>query len=420
MRFFLASMFGMLVHSLPSLHGALGDLDATFGSSGKVITNIGGESARASAVAVQADGKIVLVGSAENDGLVVRYTKAGALDAGFGTSGKVKVSGAGGFNCVAVQSDGKIVLAGVDGSGGSVVKLMSDGSLDTTFSGNGIATVTGIVPVALAVQSDGKIVCVGSAGLDAELRWQIGVARFQTNGALDTTFAGNGKRIMNLDDGPIGNETPESYAGGLAIQSDGKIVVGGSFSSRAAVARLTSAGSLDTSFGGNGKMNLQLGPGSSRTRSLAIQNDDRILLGGTQFNVQGINWDQDVFLMRVTSSGAADSTLGGSGYVVTALPASDPLWGGLEETLAVFALPDGSSLVAVNHMGDSSGATNPKAALIRYSASGSVISQRSTTVDGYLSGAARQNDGKVVMVGQDYSDENSSSKVLRRFAMLGG
>mgnify|MGYP002399254669 CR=1 FL=1 len=130
---------------------AEGDLNATFGTAGKVITALGSGDARPWDLALQPDGKIVVVGESTNgsntDFTVVRYNSDGSLDTSFSGDGKV-FTDIGGCNdsasAVAIQSDGKIVVAGIASSASDydfvVVRYLSNGKQDTTFNGTGAAT----------------------------------------------------------------------------------------------------------------------------------------------------------------------------------------------------------------------------------------------------------------------------------------
>ena len=226
-----------------------GDLDPTFGGDGKVITNFEGCCEHGQALALQANGKIVVVGTAVREFGVARYRKDGSLDAGFGGDGMVTTSltpPAWGFdwaNAVAVQPDGKIVVAGEAGSpyyaltssesdeqrrGGqmALVRYRAGGTLDPEFSGDGKA-MTNFTPKIdtandVAIQADGKIVAAGTAGEGEPPRFdsKFAVIRYHPGGGRDAGFSGDGKAVTNF--------TPSFEDGnGVAIQADGNIVVAG-------------------------------------------------------------------------------------------------------------------------------------------------------------------------------------------------
>ena len=193
---------------------APGDLDLTFGGTGKVTTTVGtNSSATGQGVAVQSDGKIVVAGSSQNSGFnddfaVVRYNADGSLDTSFNGTGKVTTpigtSDDFGYS-VAMQSDGKIVVAGyvaLNGQDFGVVRYNTNGSLDTTFGGTGkVTTDFGGFDIgqSVAVQSDGKIVVAGSSGSTSGSNFAL--ARYTANGILDTTFNSTGKVTTTVGTG---------------------------------------------------------------------------------------------------------------------------------------------------------------------------------------------------------------------------
>lgn len=186
-----------------------GSLDSSFGTSGKVTTAFAGGEDYARALAIQADGKIVICGEANTGGgddfALARYNADGSLDTGFGTGGKVTTAFAGSLDwarAIAIQPDGRIVVAGHSGSGNSsddfaLARYLTDGSLDTSFSSDGKVTVNmgvGDNGLAIALQSDGKIVVAGSANTGGT----AAIARFNTDGSLDNSFSGDGMQLASF------------------------------------------------------------------------------------------------------------------------------------------------------------------------------------------------------------------------------
>ena len=189
-----------------------GSLDTSFSGDGKQTTNFGGTDDGATGVAVQSDGKIVVVGGASGAGTggrdfaIARYNPNGTLDTSFSGDGKQTTgfAGFGGANGVALQANGKIVAAGVGVSPGvgtafGLARYNSDGSLDTSFSGDGkqttdfaggLAGATGV-----ALQGDGKIVAVGEI---IHSPGGFALARYNPNGSLDTSFSGDGKQTTDF------------------------------------------------------------------------------------------------------------------------------------------------------------------------------------------------------------------------------
>ena len=250
-------------------YAAAGDLDTTFSGDGKVATDFFGNSDLAYAVAIQPDGKIVAAGYAndglQNDFALARYNPNGSLDPNFDGDGKVTTDFQGDddmISAIAIQPNGKIVVAGsaVTTAGGidfALARYNPDGSLDTNFSGNGkratdffgdIDQVMGLV-----IQPDGKIVAAGYTTTGTgDLNFAL--ARYNSNGTLDTTFDGDGKLTTDFGSHDIANA--------VALQSDGKIVAAGSTGGTGtydfALARYNTDGSLDSSFSFDGKASTDL------------------------------------------------------------------------------------------------------------------------------------------------------------------
>ncbi len=264
-----------------------GTLDNTFSIDGKVTTPVGSH-AEARAVAIQPDGKIVVAGyytnGSDDDFLVVRYNSNGTLDNSFAGDGIAGI-GFGGIDIaedLAIQPDGKIVVTGSTESSKNliaVIRLNSNGTLDNTFSSDGkVKTTIKNVAVAnsIAIQTDGKIIVAGdyvnTSGID------MVVVRYKSNGALDNSFAGNGKASIDFGNNDFGNS--------VAIQSDGKIVVVGEteiadYNSKFAIARLNKNGTLDNSFGVTGKVQASIDGIADYGNSVAIQPDGNIVVAGT-------------------------------------------------------------------------------------------------------------------------------------------
>ena len=212
-----------------------GSLDNTFGINGIVTTtSIGTHSGVVDSLVIQNNGEIIAAGlitdSNNRDFLtIIRYNPNGSLDNTFGTNGIVTTSINSTSNdrafSVALQSDEKIVAAGSSFNGtNSVFALLrynTNGSLDNTFDNDGIVTTaigTDCTSYSLAIQSDGKIVVAGNSKNGAN--YDFALTRYNTNGNLDTVFGTNG--IVNTGIG-----TSFNFLTGLAIQTDGKIVIAG-------------------------------------------------------------------------------------------------------------------------------------------------------------------------------------------------
>ena len=251
----------------------------------------------------------------------------GTLDTSFGTGGIV-ITNLNGVddeaNSIAVQTDGKIVAAGFSKVSGvydfAVARYNSDGTLDTTFNGTGKVVTAfpnanlgpyGDKTYAVGLQDDGKIVVAGYA-TDASYYLDIGVARYNTDGSLDATFNGTGIVTTAINStNDIGNS--------LVIQSDGKIVVGGwggggvtSFE----LVRYNPDGSLDSAFNGGGAVDIDVGGGPDDLGfSVAQQGDESSFL----LELVMLTSVAPVISLsaRFSADGSLDTTFNGSGVVTT-------------------------------------------------------------------------------------------------------
>jgi uncharacterized delta-60 repeat protein len=305
---------------------ANGQLDTTFDQDGKATLQFLGEPRRsgfAKAVVVQPDGKIVAGGTVvelsegiaaadarprsdrvgfvvarfrpngDSNFALVRYLPNGKLDPSFGDRGVV-ITDFGGPNdfarALAIQLDGKIVVAGRgDATSGqlafAVARYRPNGRPDTSFGNDGLVTTfvgTQYEATGLVLQADGRIVAVGQAfGAGSD----IALVRYLANGALDSTFGGDGKALVDLGGADL--------AQAVAVQEDGKLVVAGfgdQFAQSVLVARFDGDGLLDTTFSGDGYVLTGIGSGGfSRAYALAIQPNGRILLAGQARNTEGVS-----------------------------------------------------------------------------------------------------------------------------------
>ena len=258
-----------------------GSLDTSFDTDGKVTTDFGGGADVGNAVAIQSDGKIVVAGMSNSpatmDFAIARYNSDGSLDTTFDTDGLVTTDVANLVDrayAVAIQSDGKIVVAGygrIDRNDFVVMRYNADGSLDTNFDTDGIV-ITDIGGTqdqiyGLVLQSDGKIVVVGYSNVNTN--YALVLARYNTDGSLDTGFGTGGIVLTAFRD-------YWDFGYGLAIQSDGKIVATGYSQTQTTgnddfiLARYNTDGSLDNTFGTDGKVITNLGPGDDHGVSVAI------------------------------------------------------------------------------------------------------------------------------------------------------
>jgi uncharacterized delta-60 repeat protein len=374
-----------------------GSLDSSFGSGGKVTTSSGS----AAVVALQTDGKILVAGrsvGAGDDFALLRYNADGSLDSSFGSGGKVATDFGSGESAsgLALQADGRIVVVGSRSANPFIPALVPsfalarynvDGSLDNSFgTGGKVLTDFGSASSAgdVALQADGRIVAAGgSAG-------NFALARYNPNGTLDSSFGTGGKVLTNFG-------APLESAFGVAVQADGRIVAAGSSAGNFALARYNADGSLDNTLGGSGQLTTDFGSGDS-ARDVALQADGRIVLAGTS-GASGAGGLRvfDFALARYHADGSLDSGFGSGGKVLTnfSRPGGADVGGGL------VIQTDGRIVVA--------GSADTDFGLARYHADGSLDSSFGTggkvttdfnvTPDAALA-VALQADGKIVAAGR--------------------
>ena len=388
-----------------------GPLDESFGGDGKVTTNFTPRFDSASSVAATPNGNIVAVGMAGFGGpnptfALARYGHDGSLDSTFGGDGKVTTNFTGEQDnalAVALQPNGKVVAAGGAGFSDTdfdtefaIARYNVDGSLDKCFGGDGKVTTdlsaTYDQVNALALQRDGKIVVAGYADA-ASAHPKFGLARYNRDGTLDKSFGSRGKILTPVRKGAV--------AFGVAIQSDGRIVVSGETllggsNTGFALVRYNRSGSLDRTFGRNGKVSTDFTPGSDGNNAVAIQRDGKIVASG------GANTGPHATfaLARYNTDGTLDTSFGRDGKVTTAFTRHGDF---AEEGLAIQA---DRKIVAAGVAG--ARGANPTFALARYNDDGTL--DTSFGGDGRLRtdftprgddaiGLVIESDGRIVAVG---------------------
>jgi uncharacterized delta-60 repeat protein len=391
-RFALAALVFALLAGVA--RAAPGDLDPSFGQAGRVgIVSAGAE--YASALAVQADGRIVVAGhsaaNAVGEAVVYRLNPDGSLDQTFNGNGRLGIAGGGGDSAtaVALQRDGKVLVAGdtfADNTLNAIVyRLNPNGAFDASFGIDGARRIVSSAREgahALALQPDGKIIVAGFSGVAGGL--DAVVYRLNPDGSFDQTFNGNGRLAI---DGGVANA--------VALQPDGRIVLAGwmpdaTGRNDAAIYRLTPNGSFDPTFNGNGRLGID-GGGFEEADALALQPDGRIVVAGaTSVNAAAVVW-------RVAPNGSLDPGFDGDG----ALRLDD----GADAFASGLALqPDGKIVVA----GSTIVSDNADAVVRRVNHDGSVDAGfgragRVAIDDGgdeYAYAMALQADGRIVAAGE--------------------
>ena len=394
-----ASLFVLSVLLLPfalprPALAAGGDLDTSFGGNGKVTTSFP-DGAYANAVAIQTDGKIVAAGGTGVEFALARYDANGALDATFGTDGKVTTgfTNGGSANAVAIQSDGKIVAAGISGEEFALARYDTGGALDPTFGTDGIVTTdlsTGWDEAkGVAIQGNGKIVAAGLAKPGNPWRPWFALARYRSDGTLDTSFGDGGTVLTKF------GVSGEGRA--IVLQPDHKIVVAGTNGGGFALARYDSDGSLDPSFGKGGKVATLLpGEAPGRAYAVALQPDGKIVAAGS--------YDFYLFaIARYKVHGGLDRTFGDDGFAIT-----DVGQGGEQWVSGLLIQPNGKIVAAGSEGPHEGGESPPRFVVTRYRVNG-VPDTTFGGGDGKVitkfkngataGGVAAQADGKIVVVG---------------------
>jgi uncharacterized delta-60 repeat protein len=281
-------------------------------------------------VLVQPNGRVVAAGGGgpASSFCVVRLRAAnGTLDPTFGSAGKRVIDFGTDDESVygaALQPDGKIVLAGDSRLQVAVARLKGNGTLDTTFDGDGKKLLSwGAIgrATAVVVAPNGKILLGGFSGPEGG---NIQVARLTATGALDTTFGSGG--IAGIDFGG------DDFGEAMARQADGRIlVVGRSTAAGAVVARLRATGVLDPDFGGDGRVTV---PGGGSLSAVLVQPDRNIVVAG---NASG---SAMMTVTRLKPDGSLDTTFGSGGTTKVAFGSlANPLGGAVRQ-------PDGKIVIA--------------------------------------------------------------------------
>ena len=381
------------------ISAAEGHLDPTFSGDGKILTDFGGRDDRGYTVAVQPDGKVVVGGEtgqgADIQFALVRYGRNGGLDTTFDGDGLVQTAfapgGFGSISSIATLPGGKTLAAGVVGIPGAgtsfdfgLARYNADGTLDSSFGAGG-KVVTDVLGgrdwlFAIAIQRDGKIVVCGHSRPRGPGQHDLSIVRYNPDGSLDSSFDTDGKLTTAV--APDSDEV----ASGIAVQPDGKIVVSGwTFSTppRAIIARYSANGSLDDSFDGDGLV--VTSTPTSAAYGLALQPNGKILTAG----------EPGFSVTRFNSDGTLDTTFGaGDGIGGLDLPGANAF------TLAV--QPDGMIVAAGSAQNDFAAARfRPDGSLDRrFGSNGRVLSDLGGPAVGDVAyDVALQPGGKIVLAG---------------------
>lgn len=332
------------------------------------------------------------------------YSQAGSFDTTFDTDGKTTYCFPSNESHVSLdsglQSNGKIVYFGGNALSCNIdlARFNTNGSLDATFGTNGVSINSicsafpngGYYPRRMAIQSDDKILIMGLQQNNTypNAYW---IARLTPDGALDTTFNGTGYKDLSFG-------TIQDIGLCIAIQADGKILVGGTSGNTAeffTVARLTTSGALDTTFGVGGKAQIAFSGTESMANSILVQPDGKIVLGGYTVNAP---YAKDFALVRLSSSGTLDTTFGVNGKVITTVDSN------YSDAVTQLAIQSDGKIVAG---GFTSFETNTRMAVVRYLSNGTIDTSFGTNginviTDGFGGkncSVALQADNKIIVAG---------------------
>jgi uncharacterized delta-60 repeat protein len=410
MRIFLIIPLFVTIN-IQFVSGQAGSLDLEFGDSGKVVTNLGFRFDEAEPMAIQSDGKIVLGGDSNNDFALVRYEVDGSLDESFGIGGIVRSDFENSFDrmsAMALQSDGKIVSAGDGGKhifNFAVMRHNIDGSLDGDFGQDG-KIITSIDSVSiyvedLVIQNDGKIIVAGGAqnygiGSDGD----FAIIRYLTNGKIDSTFGYNG--IVRTD---ISNHS-EDNGKAITLLPNGEFIVAGYSDSNNgeddnfAMVKYLPNGSIDNSFGINGRTSTDFNNSYDLPNAIAIQQDGKIVLAGYS------EYPRRFAVARYNEDGILDQDFGEGGLVLISFDS------GYNSAEAVAIDSKGNILVA----GDSAQESYFDFSLARLKPNGNLdpeFGENGKVITDFNAQSAStamalQQDGKIVLAGIAYNIEFDS------------
>ena len=388
----------VLLGPVSSAAASAGSADQSFGSGGVAQTHVSQLDVGLD-VLVQPDGKAVTVGFAESDGILLRHRVDGTLDPGFGAGGVVRTSPPAFLQAGVLQPDGKMVVVGSNGALDDLVvfRYLATGAPDPGFGGGGfVQTDLGGVDQAYAValQPDGRIVVAGRTN-DA-----LAVVRYRADGTLDPAFGTGGRTTTTFGPGSA------SEASSVGILSNGRIVVGGRTGPVATddvsmlLARYTSGGALDTTFGSGGRVS-QASSRMAVVDALVVQPGDRVVVAGTA----GDDVAQVPRLARYLADGSLDTTFGNGGS--TSAPRGD------SSTADDLAVDPSGRLLTVGSTSYASAGSEPGpfsfVTVSRFSANGVIESafgcagstqvELAAEVGGRGTGIAVAPDGRIVLGG---------------------
>jgi uncharacterized delta-60 repeat protein len=334
-----------------------------------------------------------------------RFNVDGSLDTSFDGDGKVIVTSEGLGDLtrgMAVQPDERIVMVGVSrpdyNAAYGLVRWNSDGSLDTSFDSDGKVSAS----INFAYDFAASVVLqpdgrILASGTSLD---DFSVLRLNPNGSLDTSYGIDGKMTVNW----IGS-SEQAFAS--TLQSDGRLLIAGvsriGNNSDFSVVRLNTDGTLDTSFDRDGKLSISMGSDNDIARSIVLQSDGRIILAGSCTN----GGKNSFALVRLNTDGSLDTSFGNGGKLIV------PVGSGDSEAYGVNVQPDGKIVV----VGRSSVSGNWDASILRLNTDGTLDTNFADagkrilplgTGNDLASSVSVQPDGRIVIAGNAGGDNSTS------------
>lgn len=384
----------------------MASLDNSFGSNGKVVTSLPGFQSGAGLV-VQANGQILVAGTNNDDFNLSRYDSNGVQDSGLNVNTDFSFD-ADSASSIALQSDGKILVAGrtqfAFDDDFALARHNADGSPDASFGFNGEVTETisfdDDAINGMVIQPNGKILVAGRAKIGGNDDFAL--ARYNLDGSLDPQFNSTG-----ADPGTATTDfSGDDEAFNLVQQSDGKVILvgrAGGSDPAFALARYNTDGTIDSSFGTNGKVRTDWAGATDEAKAVVLQADGKILVAGST----GTGANAKFALARYEVNGTVDSSFGQGGKVTGDF---------LGKAASLHLQPNGQIIVT----GTVGGGTNGDFGVARYNANGTLDTSFGqggkivTDLGGNdsVSNAVLQ-DGKLTLVGTTGSTTNRDIALAR-------
>lgn len=406
MKSFLFFITFLLQFSIYSL-AQPGTLDQSFGNGGKVYTDKGGNENYLSSIAIQTTGRIIVTGFSTYNGYSVdgfetgRYYPDGHIDSSFGVNGFVTTSFGSQYdnaNSVVVQNDNKIVVSGTSKGVLKIIRYLENGKIDSSFGKNGITTYQDGYGQKV-ILSPNKKFFVTTQG--------FGFIRLKSNGNIDSTFGNNGFAYTTF-----GYSSEYCYA--ITIQPNGKILLAGNVTNDGknfnyAIARFNPNGSIDSTFGTNGKTLTSISGLSSFASSVAVDSKNNIVVGGGSFNYATLNGG--ITIIRYNSKGKIDETFANQGILIDTV-------GYLNLASSLFLTSNDDMIL----MGEANNNTQYDFGLAKYKSDGKPdlsFGNGGQVITDFQNGSDKttcgllQNDGKILLAGLAYINGQSDFALAR-------